>query len=113
MKKSYFVILFFTTLFFASQNGFSQNNNGKDFAHNNIENLSIYPNPVTNNQTVIYINSKNNLTKKIEFYDILGKLISTTYINRKELNIAHLNRGVYILKITENNITEVKKLVIK
>ena len=113
MKKSYFLVLFFVTLLFTNRKGFSQNNSERDFAHQRIENLSIYPNPVTNGKTIIYITSKSNLNKKIEFYDILGKLISTTYIDKKELNIAHLSKGVYLLKITENNTTEVKKLVVK
>ena len=95
--------------------GFSQNGfNGRTTPQNqNIEDLSIYPNPVTNGKTFIYITSKWHLTKKVEFYNVLGKQIFSTVISGKELNISRLSKGVYILKITENDISETRKLIIK
>lgn len=114
MKKNYFIFLLFILTFFFAQVGFSQNNvNTINTIQPNIEDLSLYPNPVSNGKTFIYITSKRNLTKKIEFYDVLGKQIFTTVITGKELNISNLSKGVYILKITENNISETRKLVIK
>jgi hypothetical protein len=114
MKKNYFIFLLFVLTFFFTQVGFSQNNvNTTNTIQPNIEDLSIYPNPVSNGKTFIYITSKRNLTKRIEFYDVLGKQIFTTVITGKELNISNLSKGVYILKITENNISETRKLVIK
>jgi len=47
------------------------------------------------------------------FYNVLGKQIKAPVITRKALDISALNSGVYILKITENNIIETRKLVIK
>ena len=97
-----------------SYQGFSQNDfNGKQLAQQNIEDLSIYPNPVTNGKTFIYISSKHNLMKKVEFFNVLGKQILSIVTSGKELNIANLSKGVYILKITENNFIETRKLVIK
>ncbi|MFD0990218.1 T9SS type A sorting domain-containing protein [Mariniflexile jejuense] len=113
MKKNYFLTLFFALAFFTVQDGFSQNMPNNATVQQNIEDLSIYPNPVSNGKTVIYITSKRNLTKKIEFFDVLGKQIYTTTITGNELNISNLSRGVYLLKITENNISETRKLVIK
>tara|TARA_R110000868_G_scaffold141147_9_gene357366 strand:- start:1297 stop:1596 length:300 start_codon:yes stop_codon:yes gene_type:complete len=97
-----------------SYEGFSQNgfNDGLR-VQQNIEDLSIYPNPVTNGKTFIYITSKSNLTKKVEFFNVLGKQIFSTVITGKELNISNLSKGVYILRITESAITETRKLVIK
>lgn len=113
MRKKYFLTLFFALAFFTALSGFSQNNASATSILQNIENLSIYPNPVSNGKTFIYITSKLNLTKKIEFYDVLGKQIFSTVLTGKELNISNLSKGVYLLKITENNISETRKLVIK
>lgn len=113
MKKQYFLILFFVLVFFTSLSGFSQNNASTTSIVQNIENLSIYPNPVSNGKTYVYITSKLNLTKEIEFYDVLGKQIYSTVLVGKELNISRLSKGVYVLKITENEISETRKLVIK
>lgn len=113
MKKIYFLFLLFALTFFTTQIGFAQNNVTANSIQQNIEDLSIYPNPVTNGKVFIYISSKRNLTKKIEFYNVLGKQIFSTVITGKELNISNLSKGVYILKITEDNISETRKLIIK
>ncbi len=113
MNKNYFLTLFFALAFFAAQDGFSQNRANSATIQQNIEYLSIYPNPVSNGKTVIYITSERNLTKKIDFFDVLGKQIYTTTITGNELNISNLSRGVYLLKITESNISQTRKLVIK
>ena len=78
-----------------------------------IEGLTIYPNPVSNNKSFIYISSKKSLTKKVDIFNVLGKRIFSVALTGKELNISRLSTGVYILKITENNISETRKLVIQ
>ena len=114
MKKLYFLNLFFVLAFFTAFSGFSQNNAIQiSFQQNTIEDLSIYPNPANSGKTLIYITSKLNLTKKIEFYDILGKQIFSTVLAGKELSVSNLSKGVYVIKVTENNISETRKLVIK
>ena len=113
MNKNYFLISFFVLAFFSAFSGFGQNNAIGNSIQKNIEELSIYPNPVNNGKTSIFITSKQNFTKKIEFYDILGKQIFSTALTGKELNISNLSKGVYVIKITENNISETRKLVIK
>ncbi len=113
MKKKYFLFLFLALTFLITQKGYAQNNVNSQTVSQNIEDLTIYPNPVTNGKVFIYISSKQNLTKKVEFYDVLGKQIYSTILTGKELNVSALSKGVYILKITENNISETRKLVIK
>lgn len=89
-------------------------NGGNSFSvEQNIADLSIYPNPVSNGKTHVFITSKLNASKLIEFYNVLGKRIFSTRLKGKELNISNLNKGVYLLKITENNISETRKLIIK
>ncbi|QDO93519.1 T9SS type A sorting domain-containing protein [Formosa sediminum] len=77
----------------------------------NIEELSIYPNPVMNGK--LYIVTKENLTKDIEIFNVLGKLIFQTTLFGKEVNISKLNPGIYIIKIKENNISTTRKLVVR
>jgi hypothetical protein len=114
MNKNYFLITFFFLAFMITQQGFSQSSsNGTPTQEQNIEGLSIYPNPVTEGRQVIYITSKKNFSKNIEIYNVLGKQIHSTVLSGKELNISSLSTGVYILKITENKVSETRKLVIK
>lgn len=113
MVKNYFYILLISLTLMISSNGFSQNSVNRNPIQQNIEELSIYPNPVTNGKIFIYITSKRNLTKKVEFFNVLGKQIFSTVLTGKELNISNLSKGVYILKITEDDISETRKLVIK
>lgn len=114
MKKNYFFFLLIIFTFLTTQQSVAQSNlNTAPPIQQDIEGLSIYPNPVSSGKTYIYITSKNNFNKKIDFYNVLGKKIFSTYLTGKELNISNLSKGVYILKITENNTSETRKLVIK
>lgn len=113
MKKNYVFIFIFALLFLISSHGFSQTSRQNSSQKNPIEGLTIYPNPVSNNKPFIYITSKKNLTKKVDVFNVLGKRIFSLTLAGKELNISQLSTGVYILKITENNMSETRKLVIK
>ncbi len=93
--------------------GFSQTISNNKPQQEHIEGLSIYPNPVSNGRLYVYIDTRKNLTKKVEIFDVLGKQIYSTNLSGKELNISQFSTGVYFLKITENNISEARKLVIK
>lgn len=113
MRKSYFLTILFALMFMITQHGFSQTAFNSTPVSQNIEELSIYPNPVNNGKQYIYITSKRNLTKKVEIFNVLGKQVFSIALIGKELNISRLTTGVYILKITENTISETRKLVIK
>lgn len=77
---------------------------------NSIEGLKVYPNPVTNG--TLFINTASDATKTVAIYDVLGKqVINTTTQNA--VNVASLNNGVYIVKITEEGKTATRKLVIR
>ncbi|MCF8273784.1 MAG: T9SS type A sorting domain-containing protein [Flavobacteriaceae bacterium] len=113
MKKNYIVLFIFSFLFLIAQQGFSQSGFNNMPQQDHIDGLSIYPNPVNNGRVFVYITTNKNLTKHVEIFNVLGKQIYATDLSGKELNIAQLSTGVYILKITENNISETRKLVIK
>jgi hypothetical protein len=76
-----------------------------------IEGLSFYPNPVSNGK--IYLTSKSTSEKEITIFDVLVKKVLQTLLNSKELSVAALSPGVYIIKIREGEATATRKLIIK
>ena len=113
MKKNYIFFLLIAASLITTQYTIAQNKELYSYAKENIEGLAIYPNPVNHQDPYIYITSTANTIKNIELYNVLGKLVFSTKLTGKELNISKLNKGFYVLKITENNKSETKKLVIK
>jgi hypothetical protein len=80
----------------------------KQFA---IAGLKVYPNPVTNGN--LFITSDNNEVKQVVVFDVLGKQVLKATVTDQPLNVANLNSGVYMVKITEEGKTATRKLVIK
>ncbi len=81
-----------------------------------LENLILYPNPVTNGKTDITL--PNNTTNNIEahIYNLLGKKISLQRLipRKNTLNISSLNSGIYLVKITQDNkAVHIEKLVVQ
>ncbi len=70
--------------------------------------VKIYPNPATN---IININSQISIDK-IELFDLVGKKVLTTK-QQIQLNIGHLQAGIYLLKVTTNQGQLVKRIVLK
>jgi len=79
--------------------------------NNEIAGLRVYPNPVSNG--VLHVESNLNSERTISLFDILGKEVIKTTTSNTTINIAHLNSGIYIVKITENGKTATNKLVVK
>lgn len=111
MTKNYFyIILFFLCL--GATSAFSQD--GKPLSRvqeSTIDGLTFYPNPVSNGK--IYISSKSNNDKQITIFDVLGKKVLQTLLTTRELSIASLTPGVYIIKIEEDDATATRKLIIR
>ncbi len=80
-------------------------------ADNSIEGFNIYPNPAKGNS--ITITTRANQVKNVKIFNILGKKVIDTTVTKNTLNIDSLQAGVYIIKVTENNVTATKKLVIQ
>lgn len=70
--------------------------------------ISLYPNPA---QEVLNVSSANSITK-IEVYDLLGKKVASNK-NAKNVNVAALGKGVYIVKVAQENGSVVAKRFIK
>jgi hypothetical protein len=75
-----------------------------------IEGLSFYPNPVSNGK--IYITSKSSADKLVTIFDVLGKKV-LSQLTSKELNVASLSPGVYIIKIEEGDSSATRKLIVR
>ena len=84
------------------------------------ENLSVLENDgfknfdfYTNNSH-LYINAENQL-KNIEIYSILGKKVATETLNSNNanINIAHLQNGVYLAKVSAEGKTKTFKFIKK
>jgi hypothetical protein len=78
---------------------------------NEIEGFAFYPNPVVNGTLFLTSNSYNS--KKIEIYDLTGRLIyNNTTTNNEPINISHLPKGIYTARILEEGKIATRKLVI-
>ncbi len=111
MMKKYAYIILLLLGFTFTVSGYSQTNGSSSSKTEGIEDLNIYPNPVSNGK--ITITTKQNLTKDIEIFDVLGKKVHSSSLFGNELNISKLTPGIYILKIKENTATATRKLVVK
>ncbi|PHS09717.1 MAG: serine protease [Kordia sp.] len=73
--------------------------------------ISIYPNPATDN---VKVNLPKSMQKaSVTVFNVLGKKIITQEINatEKTIKVSHLNRGIYLLKFTNGNMSQTLKLV--
>ena len=102
MKQLYFVLFFMVCTL-----GYSQISQGRT----DIDGLKLYPNPVT--QGKVYIETPQNAPKKILIFDVLGTQVLQTTILGRELNLSDLPKGVYILRVFENNRVATRKLIIR
>lgn len=78
-----------------------------DFGNTN-NTISLYPNPA---QEVLNISSSNSIVK-IEVYDLLGKKVASNN-NASNVNVAALGKGVYIVKVVQENESVIAKQFIK
>jgi hypothetical protein len=101
MKKWYFILFFcFAGLAY-----------GQSQETTTIEGLNIYPNPVT--QGKVYITTAANDNKDIVIYDLFGNVQFTAQMRGEELNIYNVEAGIYVIRITEQNKTATRKLIVK
>lgn len=80
----------------------------------NDEHIVIFPNPATNFLKLLA--PKEYKTFKVECIDITGRvLLSQNYNNQntaQNIDISKLNSGIYLLKVGDENYSEVKKFII-
>jgi hypothetical protein len=77
----------------------------------NINGLTMYPNPLSGN--TLYLTSSANAAMSVQIFDLLGKEVMKANVVNNAVNVAKLTAGVYVVKITEDGKTATRKLVIK
>lgn len=80
-------------------------------AQNEIPDLKVYPNPVTDG--TLFIDTNTVSDKSVTVFDLTGKEVINTILTTNNLNTSGLKRGLYILKIIEGEKTATRKLIIK
>lgn len=78
---------------------------------NNIAGFSMYPNPLKGN--TLNFTSTANGTKSVQIFDVVGKEVVNANTTNNTVNVANLNAGVYIVKVTEEGKTATRKLIIQ
>ena len=70
---------------------------------NNLNNLKVYPNPITENNYMTIVNETDKKIKKISLINFLGKTVFDQNVNmdskKNRLNINKLPHGIYLLRI--------------
>ncbi len=76
----------------------------------NAGNVSVYPNPTEGN---IIIEMLNTGSKKIQIVDVTGRLVleKSTIEYKADLNISHLAKGVYYVRVLYENTVNVTKII--
>lgn len=73
--------------------------------------INIYPNPV-NDKMYITLPSGEGITT-LRIYDVLGKIINTYTLSNSDsiIDVHHLQKGIYIVKLNHNTISKTLKLI--
>ena len=99
--------LYALAFFLVSTLAFSQQSQ----ANGDIEGFKLYPNPTINGK--VFITTAQNAPKTVHIFDVLGTKVFEATILGKELNVSGLNKGVYILRVTEKTKVAIRQLIIK
>ncbi|CAM2875404.1 endonuclease [Flavobacterium frigoris] len=71
--------------------------------------VTIYPNPSNGSFTI----DNSNKAFSVEIYNLLGqKVFESNNTNGTALSVLHLDKGLYLIKITDDAKTSVKKIII-
>lgn len=87
--------------------------------NNTFQNLSIFPNPSSDNFTV-YLNSNSHIEQaQLSILDISGRLVQTEEISfnqnsfRKTIDVSNLQSGIYLVQVLSGKEKITKKLIIQ
>lgn len=73
--------------------------------------FDMYPNPTSTG--FVTVKTATNDIVAVAVYDILGKEVMIQEVNNERLDVSQLKAGVYIIRLTQNEKTVTKKLIIK
>ena len=73
--------------------------------------FKMYPNPVSNGMLNISTMDQNDLT--ITIFDLAGTPVLNRSLTSNRVNISKLSSGFYIVKVSNNSLSSVKKLIVQ
>ena len=76
-----------------------------------LDKFAVYPNPTS--LGYVNISSRSQTAMKVDVFDILGKQVINSTVTNNRLDVSTLNTGLYIMKVSQDDVTTTKKLVIK
>ena len=79
--------------------------------NNQIQGFSFSPNPTS--LGYVKLISQSQSAFQVGVYDILGKQVLNRTVENNRLDVSTLTSGIYIMKISQDNATTTKKLVIR
>jgi len=78
---------------------------------NQIENFRFSPNPTS--LGYVNISSRSQTAMKVNVFDVLGKQVINATVANNRLDVSSLNTGIYIMRVSQDDATTTKKLVIQ
>ena len=82
-----------------------------EVSDNQIENFRFSPNPTS--LGYVNISSRSQTAMKVNVFDILGKQVINATVANNRLDVSSLNTGIYIMRVSQDDATTTKKLVIQ
>ncbi len=74
--------------------------------------FEVWPNPSIG---IFNIQTKDNTTQMLQVYDIAGKRVYETHLsaNQQQINLSHLQKGMYILHVSNASHQYKKRVMIQ
>ena len=79
----------------------------------NINEISLFPNPVDRTEQYLNIKMDYNYSKAIKIFDIMGRKVYDLITDENRIDISSLNQGTYIVEINVNGQLHKSKLIVK
>lgn len=76
----------------------------------NISGLKMFPVPAKN---ILNVTSDSFATKTVEIYNVLGTKVISSTVENGAVNISNLSKGVYVVKIKEEEKTATRQLIVE
>ena len=93
-----------------STSGFTGTNTLEIRGRMELSDISVFPNPASDRINIKGEGSPAGI-KELKITDLSGKIITRTKYNAGPVDISHLNKGVYILQISNERESKVIKLI--
>ena len=70
----------------------------------------IYPNPL--DQGPLYIECPSPSLKEVVIYNVMGEIVFQAHTQENTFDLSHLDTGIYLIRVTQDEKTGVQRLVI-